>query len=456
LIADDNAGLREVLLEMANGLGHESVGVADGEAAREALDAGSFDLLLTDLRMPKLDGLGLLRSLKESERFIDTIVMTAHGSVESAVQAMHLGALDYVEKPFPLGAMEAKVAKALERRSLVARNTALEAELARRYGALIGSAPPMRRVFELIEKVSATDTPVLLLGESGTGKELVAREIHQRSARKEGPFVTVNCAALAEGVLESELFGHEKGSFTGATGLKRGKFELAHGGTVFLDELGEISLSTQVKLLRFLQEREIERVGGDKVIKVDVRVLAATNRDLKAMIGASEFREDFFYRINVLSIELPPLRTRREDIPPLVEALLERHKQATGLAGAITDEALALFQIYEWPGNVRELENVLERALVLADVGEGGGRRIRPRDLPAEIRGGEGDPSSQREYHEATGLTDQIERIEREIIRKALDETEWNQTRAAKALKLKRSSLQYKMKKYDLTKPEDP
>ncbi|RMG06257.1 MAG: sigma-54-dependent Fis family transcriptional regulator [Planctomycetota bacterium] len=454
LIADDNEGLREVLLELVQGLGHEAVGVADGCAAREALCAGDFDLLLTDLRMPKLDGLSLLRELDGLGQGVDTIVMTAHGSVGSAVEAMHLGALDYVEKPFPLGAMEAKIQKALERRQLARQNTALRRELAQRYGSVIGASPPMQRVFSLIEKVSQADTPVLLLGESGTGKELVAREIHERSARAGGPFVTVNCAALAESLLESELFGHEAGSFTGATGMRRGKFELAEGGTVFLDELGEISLSTQVKLLRFLQEKEIERVGGDRVIKVDARVVAATNRDLKAMVERGEFREDFFYRINVINIELPPLRARLEDVPLLVEALLERHQKATGLSGRVSDEVLALLRIYEWPGNVRELENVLERALVLAESGPDGVRRITPDTLPPEVFGGEGDPESRKQYHEVTGLMAQIERIEREIIRKALEENDWNQTRAAKALKLKRSSLQYKMKKYELSKPK--
>lgn len=455
LIAEDNTGLRDVLVEMISALGHDTTPVSDGKAALEAVNRESFDLLLTDLRMPKLDGMALLRALKEVDRLPTTIVMTAHGSVESAVEALRLGALDYVEKPFPLGAMEAKVKKALERRTLERQNKLLKQEKAERFGALVGTSPPMQRVFELISKVSRTDTPVLLLGESGTGKELVAREIHDRSSRKDGPFVTVNCAALAEGLLESELFGHVKGAFTGATQTKRGKFELAEGGTVFLDELGEISLSTQVKLLRFLQEREIERVGGDRVVKVDVRVLAATNRNLKAMTGTGEFREDFFYRINVISIELPPLRNRREDITSLTSSLLKRHQRNTGLSGNLGENVLPLFQIYDWPGNVRELENVLERALVLADLDAAGQRQVTASDLPPEIRGGEGDLKTHRTYRQETGLMAQIERIEREILRKALVESAWNQTRAAKALHLKRSSLQYKMKKYDLSRPDD-
>ena len=454
LIADDNTGLRDVLVETFLSLGHDVRGVSDGLAAKAALDAETWDLLLTDLRMPGLDGVSLLQARQDEGRPVAAIVMTAHGSVDTAVKAMHLGALDYVEKPFPLSAMEAKVEKALERLNLVAENQRLKDELRHHFGSLIGGAPPMQRVFDLIHRVSQTSTPVLILGESGTGKELAAREVHQRSKRAHGPFVTVNCAALAEGVLESELFGHEKGAFTGATQQKRGKFEMASGGTLFLDELGEIPLATQVKLLRFLQEKELERVGGSEVLKVDVRVVAATNRNLKDMIEKGDFREDLFYRINVISIEMPALRTRREDIPVLMDALLERHAESTGLRGEFNDEVLSLFQIYEWPGNVRELENVLERALVLADVGEDGRRRITPTDLPPEIQGGEGDSQALREYHEATGLSSRIERIEREIIRKALQEASWNQTQAAKELHLKRSSLQYKMKKYDLNRPE--
>jgi two-component system, NtrC family, response regulator len=348
--------------------------------------------------------------------------------------------------------MEAKVQKALENLSLQEENKRLRKERDENYGELTGSSPPMKQVFDLITRVSETPTPVLVLGESGTGKELVAREIHRRSPRSGGPFVAVNCAALAESLLESELFGHERGAFTGAAQMKRGKFELADKGTLFLDEVGEIPAATQVKLLRFLQEKEVERVGGSKVIKIDVRVVCATNRDLRQEIENGRFREDLFYRINVISIMLPPLRERREDIALLVDALLAGHSQTTGLSGSVTEDAMTLLQMYEWPGNVRELENVLERALVLSTPGPDAHRRIAPADLPVEIRGGEGDAGAQREYHEATGLMAQIERIEREIIRKSLEECAWNQTKAAKALHLKRSSLQYKMKKYGLEK----
>jgi DNA-binding NtrC family response regulator len=453
LIADDKQGLRDVLVEALAGAGHEVESVEDGSRALTRVSEKQYDLVVTDLKMPGLDGIELLRAVRERSPQTGVILMTAHGTVDTAVEAMRLGALDYVEKPFPLGAMEAKVEKALERQRIVSENQYLKEELDKKKlppgGEIIGKAEPMKKVFELIGKVSETTTPVLILGESGTGKELVAREIHKRSPRNTGPFVAVNCAALAEGVLESELFGHEKGSFTGATAAKKGKFELAEKGTLFLDEIGDVPVATQVKLLRFLQEKEIERVGGTKTIKLDVRVLAATNRDLKKRIEESLFREDLYYRINVISISVPPLRDRREDIPLLVSSFFARLEKEMGRKGTIDDEALSLLQMYDWPGNVRELENVIERALVLAEAA-----RVTARDLPGEIRGGEGAKQAQAEYYETSGLQGQIERIEREIIRKALEDTDWNQTKAAQELGLKRSSLQYKMKKYNLAKPE--
>jgi DNA-binding NtrC family response regulator len=452
LIADDKQGLRDVLVEALAGAGHEVESVEDGSRALARLNEKAYDLVVTDLKMPGMDGIELLRAVRERAPQTGVILMTAHGTVDTAVEAMRLGAIDYVEKPFPLGAMEAKVEKALERQRLVAENAYLKEEIQQKVhhgGEIIGKALPMQRVFDLIGKVSETTTPVLILGESGTGKELVAREIHKRSPRATGPFVAVNCAALAEGVLESELFGHEKGSFTGATAAKKGKLELADKGTLLIDEIGDVPIATQVKLLRFLQEKEIERVGGTKTIKLDVRVLAATNRDLKKRIEEGQFREDLYYRINVISIQMPPLRDRREDIPLLVSSFFARLEKQMGRKGTIDDEALSLLQMYDWPGNVRELENVIERALVLAE-----GARVTAKDLPGEIRGGEGAKQAQAEYYETSGLSGQIERIEREIIRKALEETDWNQTKAAQELGLKRSSLQYKMKKYNLAKPE--
>jgi len=420
------------------------------QVAEQSLDL-DFDLIVTDLRMPGHDGLELLRHVRERSPGTGVILMTAHGTVETAVEAMRLGALDYVEKPFPLDAMEVKVEKAVERIRIANENVVLKELLETRGSeAIVGESPPMQRVGELIAKVAQATTPVLILGESGTGKEVVAKEIHRRSPRASGPFVAVNCAALAEGVLESELFGHERGAFTGATQMKKGKFELADRGTLFLDEIGEVPPATQVKLLRFLQEKEVEHVGGTKTIKLDVRVLAATNRDLKKRIEAGAFREDLYYRINVITIALPPLRDRREDIPPLVRCFLAKLEREIQKKGVIDDEAMALLQMYDWPGNVRELENVVERALVLAE-----GCRITPRDLPAEIRGGEGALEAWERYYKASGLQGLIDRMEREIIRKALEEHGWNQTQTAAALELKRSSLQYKIKKYFLVKPDD-
>ncbi|MBI3725830.1 sigma-54-dependent Fis family transcriptional regulator [bacterium] len=451
LVVDDKQGLRDVLVESLAGVGHDVEPAEDGSRALEKLNERTFDIVVTDLKMPGVDGLELLRVVRERAPQTGVILMTAHGTVDTAVEAMRLGALDYVEKPFPLGAMEAKVEKALEGIRLQSENAYLKEELQQKVGQdeIIGSSASMKNVYELVGKVADTTTPVLILGESGTGKELVAREIYRRSPRRDGPFVTVNCAALAEGVLESELFGHEKGSFTGATAAKKGKFELADRGTLFLDEIGEIPPSTQVKLLRFLQEKEIERVGGTKTIKLDVRVLAATNRDLKKRIEENHFREDLYYRINVITIQLPPLRERREDIPVLVESFLTRLEKKIQKKGKVDEEALGLLQMYDWPGNVRELENVIERALVLAN-----GAAITAKDLSEEIRGGEGAKSAREAYYEASGLQGQIERIEREIIRKALEENDWNQTKAAQQLSLKRSSLQYKMKKYNLMKRE--
>jgi DNA-binding NtrC family response regulator len=452
LVADDKPGLRDVVVEALAGAGHEVDTAEDGTKALAKIAEKPYDLVITDLRMPGCDGIEVLRAVRERSPQTGVILMTAHSTVDTAVEAMRMGALDYVEKPFPLDAMEAKVEKALERQRLISENLYLKEEIQQKVlhgGEILGNSTPMRKVFELIGKVAETTTPVLILGESGTGKELVAREIHRRGPRATGPFVAVNCAALAEGVLESELFGHERGSFTGATAAKKGKLELADRGTLLIDEIGDVPVATQVKLLRFLQEKEIERVGGTKTIKLDVRVLAATNRDLKKRIEESLFREDLYYRINVISIQVPPLRDRREDIPLLVQSFLARLEKEIGKKGTIDEEALSLLQMYDWPGNVRELENVIERALVLAEQAS-----VMAKDLPQEIRGGEGAKAAREEYYEVSGLQGQIERIEREIIRKALEDTDWNQTKAAQELGLKRSSLQYKMKKYTLAKPE--
>ncbi|MGH3115388.1 MAG: sigma-54-dependent transcriptional regulator, partial [Gaiellaceae bacterium] len=310
------------------------------------------------------------------------IVMTAYGSVADAVEARRRGAFDFVVKPFPLEAMEARVQNALEGRRLRAENDRLREELRQRYGKLIGGSPPMRQVYRVVSKVAATRSPVLILGESGTGKELVARELHERSERADQPFVPINCAALPEALLESELFGHEKGAFTGAVGVKKGKLEVAHRGTVFLDEVGELAPLLQVKLLRFLQDQVFERVGSNLPIELDVRLVAATNRDPVESLADGSLREDFFYRLNVVSVTLPPLRERREDIPALVESFLERYGREVHKPVRIGPDVLSALVAYDWPGNVRELENAVERAVVLTKA-----TVIDVDDLPREVRG---------------------------------------------------------------------
>ncbi len=442
LIADDKKGMREVLAQALEGAGHRVEVVSDGNLAIRALDRG-FEVVVTDLRMPEKDGLAVLAAAMERRDPPEVLVMTAFGSVDAAVEAMRLGAFDFVQKPFGLAEMEAKIEKALAGRSMKVENTRLREADRSRAGRLVGDGAAMNAVRASIAKVAPTAIPVLVTGGSGTGKELVAREIHDRSPRAGGPFVPVNCAALAEGVLESELFGHEKGSFTGASGLRRGKLELASAGTLFLDEVGEIPLSIQVKLLRFLQEKEIERVGGDERIKVDARVVAATNRDLEAEIKTGRFREDFFYRLNVLRIHMPPLSERLEDLPALVDTILGRVSTEIGRKVAISPEARARLPEWRWPGNVRELENVLARAAVLSDDGT-----IRPDDL--RLQSGSGGGTDPAVFVDAPGmaLEARVDAFEKSLIAQALTSENGNQSRAAEKLGVKRSTLQYKMTKH--------
>jgi len=397
--------------------------------------------------MPEKDGLAVLAAAMARPSPPDVIVMTAYGSVDAAVEAMRLGALDFVAKPFGLSEMEAKIAKALSSRVLREENKRLREDDRRRVGRLTGEGAAMQSVRASIAKVAPTTIPVLITGESGTGKELVAREIHDLSPRAAAPFVPVNCAALAESVLESELFGHEKGSFTGATGTRRGKLELASGGTLFLDEVGEIPLSVQVKLLRFLQEKEIERVGGEERLKIDARVVAATNRDLEHEIKAGKFREDLFYRLNVMRIRMPPLRERLEDLPQLVDGILQRVAAEVGRRISVSDEARRRLPAWNWPGNVRELENVLARAAVLSDDGI-----IRPDDLrlaPAAAGARRSDSLAFIDAPEL-GLEARVDAFEKALIAQALAAENGNQSRAADRLRVKRSTLQYKMAKYSL------
>jgi len=443
LIADDKKGMREVLAQAFESAGHSVKVVADGDAAIRALDGGDWDLIVTDLRMPGSDGIAVLRAARSAASSTSVIVMTAFGSVDAAVEAMRLGAADFVAKPFSLSEMELKVERLLKERQATTHVALLSERERARTGRLLGDGAAMRSVRETIARAAPTAFPVLVTGESGTGKELVAREIHDASPRRGLPFVPVNCAALAEGVLESELFGHEKGAFTGATAVRRGRFELASGGTLFLDEVGEIPVALQAKLLRVLQEKEIERVGSEERTKVDVRVIAATNRELEAETRAGRFREDLYYRLNVIRIATPALRDHLEDLPALVSTTLERVAKELGRRVALSSEARDALPVWKWPGNVRELENVLSRAAVLCE-----GNVIRPADLrlaPETSRSAAAFVDSPEQ-----GLEARVDAFERALLVDALEKESGNQARAAERLQTKRSTLQYKLAKHGI------
>jgi len=383
LVADDDPAVRQSLERALTREGYAVVVAPDGQAALERLQAGGVDLVLSDLKMPGLNGLELLKAAKGAVPDVDFVMLTAFGTVEEAVRAMKDGATDFLTKPFQRAQLIKVVRQALERRDLIAQNRALQQRLDAllRQGEIIGVSPAFRRMMTLVEQVADSSATVLIQGESGTGKELVAKAIHERSPRRGGPFVAVNCAALPETLLESELFGYEKGAFTGAAGRKEGRFELADGGTLFLDEIADLSLVTQPKILRVLQEGEFERVGGTKTIRVDVRIVTATNQDLAVQVREKRFREDLFYRLNVITVVAPSLRERREDVPVLAQHFLRLYaaKNNRRLDG-FSDEALACLEAYSWPGNVRELENVVERAVVLAR-----GARVELAELPDNV-----------------------------------------------------------------------
>jgi len=446
LIVDDEEGLRRLLVRVLAKSGHEALAVASGAEALRQVAAEPFDLVITDIKMPEMDGLELLRQLKAFDPALPVIVMTAYGTVESAVEALRAGAYDYLAKPFEIDELKLTVAKALERERLLAENRYLLAELEGRYdfAGIIGNSPGMHQVFEMASSVAASNASVLITGESGTGKELLARSIHFNSSRKEKPFIVLNCAALSEGVLESELFGHEKGAFTGALATRKGRFELADQGTLFIDEVGEMTLAAQVKLLRVIQEHEFERVGGSKSIKVDVRIVAATNKNLAEQVKAGRFREDLYYRLNVINLHLPPLRERREDIEPLARHFLQKYVTETGKKiDEIAPRALSCLLAHDWPGNVRELQNAIERGVVLAK-----GRILTPRDLPQGLQGG--DQICLQLPERGGNLTDILEDLERQLIVQTLEREQGSQTRAADALGIKRTTLRYKMEKYRL------
>ena len=427
LIVDDDAASRELLETRLGALNCQVAMAADGREALTAIRREAPSVVLLDLQMPGMNGLEVLRTLRQDGMNIPVIVITAHGSIESAVEAMKEGAYDFILKPFDPKHLEIVVRKALERESLKREVALLTEEVDRRYHLVIGKSARMNEAVETARKAAASRSTVLLLGESGTGKEIFARSIHNWSERKDKPFIAINCVGLSKELLESELFGHEKGAFTGAHELKKGKMELAHSGTVFLDEVGDISPELQTKLLRFLQEREFERVGGTKPISVDVRIVAATNRDLEQAVADSHFRADLYHRLNVIPISLPSLKQRKEDIPPLSHYFMRRFsEEAKKHFSEINDTALEKLLAYEWPGNVRELANVIERAVVL-----GPGPRIELGDLPSRIVGNQraGD-NTNLSYRSA------LEACRREVILRALSQNGGNRLSAAKALGL--------------------
>lgn len=440
LVADDEASSRSGLSMLLRDEGFEVEVFPDGTQALARLHEVVPDLLLTDMKMPGLDGLALLEKARELHPELIVIVMTGFGDVETAVQAMRKGAEDYLTKPLQIEELTLSMERALERRGLRRETRELRQRLREklRFDNIIGSSPAMQDVFRIVEQVAPTRASVLITGESGTGKELVAQAVHEHSPRVRAPFVRLHCAALAESVLESELFGHERGAFTGSVGRREGRFKQADGGTLFLDEIGEISPAVQVKLLRFLQERTFERVGGNETLKVDVRIIAATNRDLPAEVAAGRFREDLFYRLNVVNIEMPPLRARPSDIIPLATHFLRKYAEENGKNVTSFDEsATKRLLAYRWPGNVRELENVVERALVLCD-----GQRISEKHLPVGI----GAPP--RGAMHIPGAT--LDEIERYAILTTLEACGGSTTKAAQMLDISVRKIQYRLHEYGL------
>ena len=450
LVVDDEDNYLLVLEALLSDAGYKVTTLNDPKTALEYLNDSEVDVVITDMKMPHMSGGELMVKIKKSWPHIPVLIMTAFGSIESAVDLMKQGANNYITKPFSNDELLLAVKNAAElahaRRQLLIANESL----GRKYGKdnMIGNSRQMREMMSIIDRVSPTKATVLITGESGTGKELVAHAIHYGSQRSKGPFISVNCAALNHGVLESELFGHEKGSFTGAIAMRRGKFEQADGGTLFLDEIGDISLDLQVKLLRVLQEHKIERVGGSGEIDVDIRVITATNRNLQEMVLRGEFREDLYYRLNVVNIAIPPLRARREDIPLLVGHFVETLCKENHIpVKRFTPEAINYLIGYEWPGNVRQLQNIVERCVVL-NMGD----EITIDALPAEIKDEESQFSSAVDLLPPTmDLAETLDHIEGAIIRRALIRANFVQSEAAKSLNISKSLMQYKLKKYSIT-----
>ena len=451
LVVDDESNYLTVMETLLGEAGYEVLTAPSAIEALKISAAADLDLVLTDMKMPKMTGIELLDKLQQLQPDLPVIIMTAFGTVEKAVSAMKKGAFDYILKPFKNEEILVTIAKALKHRHLILTNRLLNQELEKKYGFpnIVGESRVMEDILALVKRVAGSRATVLITGESGTGKELIARAIHQCSNRAAKSCISVNCGALTETLLESELFGHERGAFTHAVAMRKGRFELADGGTLFMDEVAEMSQGLQVKLLRVLQEMEFERVGGTRTIKVDVRVVAASNRDLKEEVEAGRFREDLFYRLNVVHLHLPPLRQRQEDIPLLAAHFIKKYVQENLRDKTrITPEALQVLIHYVWPGNVRELENVMERAVILCSHNV-----ISPQDLPAELAPAPAEPrlDVDRFIPLNTPLPEALDAIEEQMIRRALEKSGQVQVRAAELLGITKSLLQYKLKKYHLT-----
>jgi len=453
LVADDEEDIRFMLELHLQRAGYHVTTVADGDAAVKMVAADRFDFVLCDLVMPKLDGMSVIKAIGAMEHQPPVVLMSAHADADTAMKAVNAGAFDYIAKPFRADEVLFRLRRAIEQHALAQRVEALEDVLTEQvnFAGIVARSGAMRRIFDTIDKVAHFKTTVLITGESGTGKELVARALHDRSGRSKHPFIAVNCGAIPEALLESELFGHAKGAFTDANRLRKGLFEEANGGTIFLDEIGELPIQLQVKLLRVLQENEVRRVGDSQPVSIDVRVVAATVRDLPKEVSNKTFREDLYYRLNVLPIHLPPLRDRKSDVPVLINYFIQTlgpqlNPELTG----VSHDALNVLKNYEWPGNVRELENTVERALVLAD-----GPEIVPGDLPAKMKVTV-DPTHSLIDPNELSIKKATRIIEEDFIRRALKKTGGNRTRAAELLEVSHRTLLYKIKEFGLGHRYDP